>query len=285
MNVPSRSATSVAQDTAYPVGYDYTHGSPHLRHPELRRTIERSLTEEVGRIRADRGHCRTLEVGAGHGSFTVVLRNAGAEVTVTEMSSASAADLRARFGLDEGVEVIEDIDGSWAFGSVEPFDLVVTISVLHHIPDYLAAVARYTGITRPGGSFVTWQDPQWYPRQPRPALLLSRIAHLSWRVAQGDLAKGIATQIRRFRGVLDEANVSDMSEYHVVRKGVDDLALGALLRANFADVSYLPYWSTQSGLLQRVGSRLGLTGTFGFIARERKATTVLSRLDATATKS
>lgn len=261
---------ATAQDVAYPPGFDYTRGSPHLRHAELRLRIERSLIDEVRRIRADRGHCRTLEVGAGHGSFTSVLRDTGAEVTVTEMSAASAAHLRTRFASDRDVAVIDDEDGMWAFRSGESFDLVVTISVLHHIPDYMAAVARYMALTTPGGSFVTWQDPQWYPRQPRAALVLSRAAYLAWRVFQGDLSKGLATRVRRVRGVLDEANVSDMAEYHVVRQGVDDERLGALLRANYSEVFAVRYWSTQSAALQRFGRSLGLGGTFAYIARGRR---------------
>lgn len=267
--MPSISGASSAQEAAHPAGYDYAHGSPHLKHAELRVRIERSLIDEVRRIRALRGQCRTLEVGAGHGSFTSVLRDAGADVTVTEMSSASAEHLRTRFRSDAGIEVIDDVDGTWVFGSVDPFDLVVTISVLHHIPDYLGAVARYSAITRAGGSFITWQDPLWYPRQPRAVRTLSRLAYLAWRVGQGALSKGVATQIRRFRGVLDESNVSDMSEYHVVRNGVDDAALEALLRANYAEVIPIRYWSTQAAVLQRVGSQLRLTGTFGFIASGR----------------
>lgn len=111
----SLSGAGSAQDTAYPTGHDYSKGSPHLRHAELRTKIEQSLTDEVNRIRAEHGRCRVLEVGAGHGSFTATLRDAGAEVTVTDMSGASAAHLRTRFGSDPGVAVIKDIDGTWAF--------------------------------------------------------------------------------------------------------------------------------------------------------------------------
>ena len=265
----STSVSTSAQDSAYPEGFDYVQGSPHLKHLALKARIDGSLIDEVARTRMRTGHCRTLEVGAGHGSFTAVLRGAGADVTVTEMSSSSAARLRTRFDKDPSVTVVHDGDGSWVFETGSRFDLVVAVSVLHHIPDYLAAVARYADVTEPGGSFISWQDPMWYPRQPRAVLAASRVAYFAWRIRQGNLKRGIATRMRRLSGTLDEGNVSDMAEYHVVRKGVDESALARLLRDRYAETLLIGYWSTQSTTLQRAGNWLRLRDTFGFVARDR----------------
>jgi hypothetical protein len=49
MNCPIAGSSS-AQDAAYPEGFDYAHGSPHLRHAAIRARIESSLIEEVARI-------------------------------------------------------------------------------------------------------------------------------------------------------------------------------------------------------------------------------------------
>ena len=260
------------QEIAYPEGYDYSAGSPHLKHASLRARIDESLRTEVDRIRTRQGTCRALEIGAGHGPFTSVLRNAGAEVTLTEMSRPSADHLAARFAGDSGLKVIHDKDGAWVFATDELFDLVVAISVLHHIPDYIGAVARYADVTAPGGTFVSWQDPLWYSRLTRRTRLASRSAYLLWRVGQGDLARGFKTQFRRMRGVLDETQVSDMSEYHVVRQGVDEQALASLLRARYSETRLTTYWSTQAGPLQHAGERLGMTGTFSIVSRGRSAT-------------
>ena len=257
------------QEIAHPEGHDYTSGSPHLKHAHLRAGINASLSQEVERIRARDNRCRVLEVGAGHGTFTTVLRQAGASVTVTEMSEPSAAYLRRSFFEDRGVSVVSDPDGRWVFDTGDRFDLVVAISVLHHIPDYLSAVARYVDVTEPGGTFMSWQDPAWYPRLSRRTLLASRSAYLAWRLGQGNFSRGFATRIRRLRGVLDETQVSDMSEYHVVRKGVDEKALESLLRGRYAETIITSYWSTQAGPLQRIGDRLGLGGTFSVVARGR----------------
>lgn len=261
--------TSSYQEVAHPEGHDYTAGSPHLKHPRLRNRVVASLHREVQHIRSQSGQCRVLEVGAGHGTFTAALRNAGAEVTVTEMSRPSADYLRRAFAADPGVRVVLDGDGDWVFRSTDRFDLVVAVSVLHHIPDYLSAVAGYAEVTDAGGSFLSWQDPMWYPRLSRWTLAASRSSYYLWRLGQGNLVRGIATRMRRARGIFDETKAADMTEYHVVRRGVDEEALVSLLRSRYSEASVTRYWSTQGALLQQLGGRLGLVTNFSLLARGR----------------
>jgi trans-aconitate methyltransferase len=258
------------QEAAYPEGFEYETGSPHLKHARLRARIEASLRLEVDRLNAANGRCRALEIGAGHGSFSSVLVNAGADLTITEMSRPSAAHLVEEFSDLPNVTVVADTEGRWASETDQHFDLVVAISVLHHIPDYLGAVARYIELIVEGGTFLSWQDPAWYPRQSRSGLIAARTAYFAWRLGQGHVLRGIATRVRRLRGILDESDPSDMTEYHVVRNGLDDLALLSALRHHFDHVEVVRYWSTQAGPLQHLGDRLHLGGTFGLRARGRR---------------
>ena len=76
------------------------------------------------------------------------------------MSLPSVKHLTQLFGDDPEVEVVHDEEGTWAFGTSRTFDAVLCLSVLHHIPDYLSAVNRFVEITRPGGAFVSWEDPR-----------------------------------------------------------------------------------------------------------------------------
>lgn len=256
-----RSPVVAAQDAAHGLGHDYDLGSPHLRHPQLRGMVEDRLAALVARTP---GRCRVLEVGAGHGTFTRCLLAAGAEVTVTEASAASAGLLRRRFG--DRVEVLHDRSGEQVLGLDRSWDLAVMTSVLHHIPDYLGFVERLCALLAPGGALLTVQDPLFYPRRTRLAHRLDRGAYFAWRVAQGNYRRGLATRLRRVRGVYDESP-SDLVEYHVMRQGVDELALEGLLRSRFAEVELFRYWSTQSPLLQRLGERTRLVSTFGLEAR------------------
>lgn len=256
------------QESSHGPGHDYVPGSPHLKHAELRDWIVSSVVDIAVSLAVDGRRPRVLEVGAGHGSLTEHLVAAGAEVVVTEMSVHSAAALRERFAGVEAVSVVHDPTGELEVD--HEVDAVLYISVLHHIPNYLAAVGRAMNLIRPGGALVSFQDPLWYPRQKRSSLLAAKVLYLAWRLGQGELGRGVATTMRRMRGVYDESSPSDMVEYHVVRRGVDEKALAVLLAEGFDDVALLPYWSTQSAFGQWLGRRLIAPNTFGIVATSRR---------------
>jgi len=148
--------------------------------------------------------------------------------------------------------------------------VILCISVLHHIPDYLGCVKRLTDVVAPGGDLISFQDPMWYSRRRRLNMASQWGAYFAWRVFQGDLVRGLRTRGRHLRGIRDERLESDMVEYHVVRQGVDELALQGLLAETFDSVSLVTYWSTQSPALQELGDTLGLRSTFGLVATGRR---------------
>lgn len=255
------------QQADYGAGRDYTYGSPHLSHEHLFRMIESDLARLVGDIIATKGSCRALEIGAGHGTFTDTLVASGASVTVTEMSLPSAEYLQNSFIDEEAVEVVFDEDGTKCLEIASSgYDLVVMVSVLHHIPDYLTMVRKLAASTAIHGTFYSVQDPTWYPDRKRAEHVADRGCYFLWRVTQGNWKRGVSTRLRRFRHVYDSSKSSDMVEYHVVRNGVDHEALKRMLAEIFTNVDVFTYWSTQSRLLQRLGDRLGWRSTFGIVA-------------------
>lgn len=139
-----------------------------------------------------------------------------------------------------------------------------------HIPDYLSFLERLTGLIAPGGTIFTVQDPLYYPRMSGLAHRADRAAYLTWRLFQGNYARGLATRIRRVRGVYADTEESDLVEYHVVRDGVDEEAIKTLLGSSFDDVEIFRYWSSQAPLLQRLGDRTPLQTTFGIEATGRR---------------
>ena len=136
----------VSQNESHGEGHDYVKGSPHLRHTVLRSMIELKLQELVHETMGRVGTCRVLEIGAGHGTFTEFLLDAGAIVTVTEASEASAATLREKYAGRDTVEVFYDRTGESVFDREPEYDAVVCASLLHHIPDYLDFVRRLSGL-------------------------------------------------------------------------------------------------------------------------------------------
>ena len=262
-------AVAQHQSVGFGEGFDYTAGSPHLRHRALRARVVGACQEAVRRVLARDGRCRVLEIGAGHGTFTEHVAALGAEVWVTEMSRASHDVLADRFAHNNRVHTVHDPDGTAGARGPE-VDVVLAISVLHHIPDYLGAVEALLPRIAPGGAFVSYQDPLWYPRRSRLSFAVDRGAYLAWRVTRGDLGRGAASMVRRLRGAYDESNPSDMVEYHVVRQGVDERALAEVLAPHFGRVRVDRYWSTQAGWLQGLGEKVGPETTFGITATDRR---------------
>ncbi len=265
------SAVVVSQNESHGEGHDYVKGSPHLRHDVLRSMIDRQLTELVRATIDRQGSCHVLEVGAGHGTFTDFLLAAGATVTVTEASEASADHLTALYAHRDDVEVFFDRTGEDVFATDERFDAVVCASLLHHIPDYVTFVRGLSGLLAPGGWFYSVQDPTYYPRRSRAVHLASRGTYFAWRLAQGNVRRGLATRVRRLKGTYSKAEPSDLVEYHVVRDGVDELALKSELQRWFDDVELVTYWSTQSPVFQRLLARADLASDFCLIGRGRHA--------------
>jgi SAM-dependent methyltransferase len=266
----AQSATANAQRTTYGAGADYVAGSPHLAHPQLHSQILGQMRRLSEAASAQPGRCRILEVGAGHGTFTEYLADLGADITVTEISKASADVLTRRFQRSPAVHVIYDPDGEALFDLAADFDVAFCVSLLHHIPDYLHFVSRLSQLVRVGGTLAAYQDPDWYPRRRRRDGLADRAAYFAWRATQGNLLAGARTRLRRIRGRYDESLAADMTEYHVVRQGVDDNAVANLLRSSFGQVELFRYWSTQAAGLQRLGEHLGLRNTFALEATDRR---------------
>jgi SAM-dependent methyltransferase len=263
------SSPQLLQEALYDETVDYRHGSPHLVHWPLFDRLTGILRAEVRRLSRAGLPLDVLEVGAGHGGYTEPALAAGCRVTAVEMSRPSLAELDRRFGTNGDFRSVFDPDGSLsAVGT--GFTLVLCVSVLHHIPDYLGFVEKLAGRLRPGGALLALQDPLWYPRVGGAVHALDRTSFYAWRLGQGDLRRGLGTLGRRLRGVYDETSPSDMVEYHVVRQGVDERALAGLLSERFGSVQVARYWSNQSGLGQRLGDWLGLHNTFGLVARDAK---------------
>ena len=242
------------QAVAHAAGHDYVSGSPHLKHPAVHRRVASACEGLVSAVQSAAGRCRVLEIGAGHGVFTEYFTRMGAEVWVTEMSGDSVRFLRERYAGDERVHVVHDPDGTACHSGPE-VDVVVCVSVLHHIPDYLGVLRALLDRIAPGGAFVCYQDPLWYPTRGAAAMVADRGAYALWRLTQGNVLRGAATVARRVRGKYDERNPSDMVEYHVVREGVAETAVFDLVAGRFNECVMDRYWSTQSRVLQRLGER------------------------------
>ena len=96
---------------------------------------------------------RVLEIGCGIGTDTVSFARAGAQVTAVDLSEQSLRVARQRvalFGLDNVKFVAADAERLPEFVPPEPYDLVYSFGVIHHMPHPEAALRHFSSYVRPG---------------------------------------------------------------------------------------------------------------------------------------
>jgi cyclopropane-fatty-acyl-phospholipid synthase len=93
---------------------------------------------------------RVLEVGPGWGAFAEHAARRGVEVTAVTNSADSARYMTA---LGEDLGVPWDIAHAdfLAYEPKRPFDAVVLMGIMEHLPDYKAVLDRFHALLRPGG--------------------------------------------------------------------------------------------------------------------------------------
>lgn len=108
---------------------------------------------------------QALDFGCGSGNLTRHLLSLGMEVTAADISEAFLDLVRSRFE-GEPVRTLHMNGRDLSGVGDASFDVVATYSVLHHVPDYLGAVAEMARVCRPGGVVVIdheQNDAYWTP--------------------------------------------------------------------------------------------------------------------------
>lgn len=95
---------------------------------------------------------KVLEIGCGIGTDTITFARSGAQVTAVDLSENSLAVARQRaqvFGLEDRIRFIQaDAEKLDRYVSIEPFDLIYSLGVIHHTPHperVLEQIRRYCG--------------------------------------------------------------------------------------------------------------------------------------------
>ena len=93
---------------------------------------------------------RVLDVGGGWGSFTEHAGRRGIQVTALTISHQSEQFLR---GLIEGLQLPAQVLNRdfLRYDSRDPFDAIVILGVMEHLPDYPAVLKRLLRLLKPGG--------------------------------------------------------------------------------------------------------------------------------------
>lgn len=250
---------------------EFVKGSPHLNHPQLRYLCFKLAEEALNKVSNNRNPSLVLDMGAGDGALTVPYLELGAHVTAADVTVGFLESLRERTrAYQESLTVIPgDIFDTLRelAGNERKFDVVCASSFLHHIPDYLELCRLASRLVRNGGVFFTFQDPLRYETVGLLDRATERAGYFWWRCFQGNYLRGINTRVRRLFGVYRADLLEDTAEFHVVRSGVDQLAVKSLLEKEGFDCEIRPYWSNHSRLFQRVGEKLKLISNFAILAK------------------
>jgi 2-polyprenyl-3-methyl-5-hydroxy-6-metoxy-1,4-benzoquinol methylase len=98
---------------------------------------------------------KVADIGSGTGRIVDMLLRAGAARVAAIEPSEAIEVLRDRFADSEGRVTCHHVTGEHV-DELGPFDLVVSIGVLHHIPEPAPVASAAHRALRPGGRFFAW---------------------------------------------------------------------------------------------------------------------------------
>lgn len=123
---------------------------------------------------------RALDFGCGSGNLTDHMLALGFVVTAADVSPGFLALVRSRY---PEVTTIPMNGRDLSNIADATFDLVATYSVLHHVPDYLAAVREMGRICKPGGIVCIdhEQNEEFWSEDPLYARFQQEALRFDWR--------------------------------------------------------------------------------------------------------
>lgn len=160
--------------------YEATHDE--IFNPVEQARLRSALERAKAAVATGSARPRALDFGCGSGNLTRHLLELGFEVVAADVSQRFLELLERRFA---GAALTTcRIDGTGLAGLDDArFDLAAAYSVLHHVPDYLRAVAEMARVTRPGG--VVFLDHEHSPGywEPDPGYrdFARRARRFDWR--------------------------------------------------------------------------------------------------------
>jgi len=139
--------------------YDARHGE--IFNPIEQARLAAALREAKDFVTSESAPPTALDLGCGSGNLTRHLLSLGFAVTAADVSPKFLELVQKRFA-SEKLSVMqlngEDLAGL-DDGSI---DFIATYSVLHHVPDYLGAIAEFGRVVAPGG--VVYLDHEQHER-------------------------------------------------------------------------------------------------------------------------
>ena len=128
--------------------YDALHGEIFNDVEQAR--LHDALTTARDAVQTGADPVEALDFGCGSGNLSRHLLELGTSVTAADVSPGFLELVASRYG-SKKLRTLHMIGGDLSGVPDASFDLIATYSVLHHIPDYLAACSELARLCKPGG--------------------------------------------------------------------------------------------------------------------------------------
>lgn len=205
------------------------------RHEEIFNKIEQQRIHEllesaIKNIWTGSEILRVLDFGAGTGNLTRQLLNLGVDVVAADVSSGCLRELKSLSRKSERMQLSLLNGHDLSQFADESFDMVVTYSVLHHVPDYLAIVREFVRVVKPGGIVYIdhevcpayWENRPEYQiycreveelRSTQPDTFLQRVSNIA---RQDSWWRYLSTALRmRWNKDFDEGDIHVTPDDHI----------------------------------------------------------------------
>ena len=145
--------------------YDRSHRE--IFNPIEQPRLHEALRQAVAAVQTGSKPLRALDYGCGSGNLTRHLVDLGVHTVAADVSDEYLEAVQKKFAGTDMVDTLE-IGGVDLAGVPDAcFDLVVTYSVLHHVPDYLAIVREMGRVLKPGGIlYIDHEVTETYYQRP-----------------------------------------------------------------------------------------------------------------------
>jgi ubiquinone/menaquinone biosynthesis C-methylase UbiE len=250
---------------------EYMSGAPHLSHETIRILYNKIVHRAYGLASLDGRVPTVLDLGAGDGIATISFLSLGAHVTAVDISSRQLEQLRIKCSIFNNKILIRCADVYEVLNEGRKFDIIVANSFLHHIPDYMHLLRMMASAITERGIIMTFQDPMLYKSCSLRDFLFTNASYFFWRIRQKEVLSGLIRKFRRNLGIYNEDSIYDNTEYHVVRNGVNQLAIQNFLSEEGLECFTFEYGSFMSDYWQKIGDKINVKNTFAILATKNDA--------------
>jgi glycosyltransferase involved in cell wall biosynthesis/ubiquinone/menaquinone biosynthesis C-methylase UbiE len=156
-------------------------------HGEIFNTVEQerlllALKKSFQAVRTDSEERTALDYGCGSGNMTQHLLNLNVDVVAADVSSHFLELVSQQFPSDRLSTMIlngRDLDSL----ETDSFDFITVYSVLHHVPDYLAALTELARVCKPGGVIYLDHEPtdQFWLDNPLYEEFQAKALRIDWK--------------------------------------------------------------------------------------------------------